>query len=207
MGHYPEALKAYQRTFDSAEKTGFIGAQAYGLIGQASIRVLAGELTLAQSDLDRAAAIMQGKIPESSSVQLRRVFTQAQLDAAQNREDKALAGLTKIVDLSSSNNSPGNAAAVSAYRLRAEIEMRQGKGDLALSDARKAVQVAESLQGANRFSGDTGLAYLTLGGVLLKTTERSNAPAALRSAVDHLSNSLGHEHPDTQHAEQLLAQT
>src|ERR1700759_3461951 len=61
MGRYPEALKAYQRTFASAEKTGFIGGQAYALIGQASIYVLSGDLTQAQNDLNRAAAIMHGK--------------------------------------------------------------------------------------------------------------------------------------------------
>jgi serine/threonine-protein kinase len=206
MGRYPEALKAYQRTFESAEKTGFVGAQGYALVGQASIRASQGDLTRAQSDLSRAGAIMQGKVGEASTIQLRRIFTQAQIDAVQNRQDGALSGLNRIIELSSAKNSTGNAAAVSAYRLRAEIEMRQGQSADAEADARKAVQMAESLQGANRFSSDTGLSYLTLGGVLLHAPDRSQAPVALHAAVDHLSNALGEDHPDTKQARRLIAQ-
>jgi serine/threonine protein kinase/tetratricopeptide (TPR) repeat protein len=206
MGHYPEALRAYERTYESAEKTGFVGAQAYALVGEASVRVTQGDLTQAQSDLKHASAVMQGKVGETSIIQLRRSYTQAQIDVAQKHPESAITALNRIIELSNAKNSAGNAAAVSAYRLRAEIEMRQGQGEAAETDARKAVHMAESLQGANRFSSDTGLSYLTLGGVLMSAPNRSQAPVALQAAVDHLSNALGEEHPDTQQAKHLLAQ-
>jgi serine/threonine protein kinase len=205
MGRYPEALKAYQRTFESAEKTGFIGAQAYALIGQASIHALSGELTQAQSDLDRAAAIMHGKIGDSSAVQQRRLHTQAQIDVALDRRESALFNLNKIIQVSTANNALGSSSSVNAYRLRADIQLREGKIDEAEADARKAVLIAEHLQGANRFSGDTGLAYLTLAGVLTRKPDRTRAQEALRAAIDHLTNALGEEHPDTLQSKRLLS--
>jgi tetratricopeptide (TPR) repeat protein len=207
MGRYPEALEAYKRTTDSGEKTGFLGGQAYGLVGQAAVLIVMGDLAQAQDHLSHAQALMQGKIGDSSPIQLRRTYAQAQLDVARKQDDKALGELNKMVELTVSNRTSGSAAAVHAYRLRAEIELRQGKSESAEADARRAVRLAEGLQGANRYSADTGLAYLTLGEVLLKTSDHAQAKAMLRSAVDHLGNIVGEGHPDTQQANHLLSET
>jgi serine/threonine-protein kinase len=205
MGRYPEALTAYRRTAESGEKTGFLGGQAYGLVGQAAVRIVMGDLAQAQEDLSHAGALMDGKIGSASPIQLRRVYAQAQLDVARKQDDLALTELNKIVELVVSNRTSGSAAAVHAYRLRAAIEMRQGKDESAEADARRAVRLAEGLRGANRYSADAGLAYLTLGEVLLKSPDHGQAQAALRSAVEHLTNIVGQEHPDTQQANRLLA--
>jgi serine/threonine-protein kinase len=207
MGRYPEALEAYKRTTDSGEKTGFLGGQAYGLVGEGAVLIVTGELSQAQDRLNQAQALMKGKIGESSPIQLRRAYAQAQLDVARKQDDKALAELNKMVELVASNRTSGSAAAVHAYRLRADIELRQGKGESAEADARRAVRLAEGLRGANRYSADLGLAYLTLGEVLLKTPDHAQAQTVLRSAVEHLGNIVGQGHPDTQQATHLLSES
>jgi hypothetical protein len=87
--------------------------------------------------------------------------TQAQIDVALDRRESAVSNLNKIIQVSTANNALGSSSSVNAYRLRADIQLQEGKIDEAEADAGKAVLIAEHLQGANRFSGDTGLAYLT----------------------------------------------
>jgi eukaryotic-like serine/threonine-protein kinase len=205
LGRYPEALEAYNRTYDSAVQTGFVGAQGYALIGKASVLVQLGDLAGAQSNLDRATALIQGRMAESSPIQLRRAFTQSQIESAQGRVHEALASVTHLIDGLLAHNQRLNPAAVSAYRERAELEV-QDRGHDAEVDAREAVKIAEALQGGNRFSGDTGGAYLTLGSVLAKAGDARGARAALETAVDHLSHALGPEHPATKRAQDLGAQ-
>jgi tetratricopeptide (TPR) repeat protein len=93
-----------------------------------------------------------------------------------------------------------------AYRQRGELEAQQGERDRAQADARKALEIAERLQGGKPFSVDTGLGYLTLGRILRESGDAQSARTALQSAAKHLANSVGAEHPDTQLAQQLLVQ-
>jgi hypothetical protein len=127
------------------------------------------------------------------------------IEAAQGRVHEALASVTHLIDGLLAHNQRLNPAAVSAYRERAELEV-QDRGHDAEVDAREAVKIAEALQGGNRFSGDTGGAYLTLGSVLAKSGDARGARAALETAVDHLSHALGPEHPATKRAQDLGAQ-
>ncbi|HUI60826.1 MAG TPA: protein kinase [Steroidobacteraceae bacterium] len=206
MGRLQEALQAYEGTYDSAVKTGFLGGQGYALVGKASVLLAQGEVSQAQASLDHAKTLIEGKVPETSPIQLRRLLTQAHLDAVQGHNASAMTTATHIIDLMNARNGQTNPAVVAAYRQRAELEVKQGQGDAATSDARKAVDIARSLQARNRYSIDTGSAYLTLGSVLEQTGDKAGARTALQSAVDHLSNAAGDQLPDTRHARQLLAQ-
>jgi serine/threonine-protein kinase len=205
LGRYDEALKEYDRTFLSGAQTGYVGAQAYALIGKAGVLVQLKDFAQAQSNLDRAEQLMKGTVPEGHPAQMRRMMIQALIDAAQGRPANANATVNRVIELLSARGS-SHAAMANAYRQRAELESRQGNGKLAEADARKALQVAQGLQGGKPFSGDTGLAYLTLGGILRQTGDVAGAQAALQAAVDHLTNSVGADHPDTLRAQGLLAQ-
>lgn len=205
LGRYDEALKEYDRTFQSATQTGYVGAQAYALIGKAGVLVQLKDLTHAQSNLDRAAQLMKGTVPEGHPAQMRRMMIQALIDAARGRAANANQAVSHVIELLSARGS-SHAAMANAYRQRAELESGQGEGKLAEADARKALQVAQDLQGGKPFSGDTGLAYLTLGSILLQSGDVRGSHAALQAAVDHLSNSVGAEHPDTLRARGLLTQ-
>jgi eukaryotic-like serine/threonine-protein kinase len=205
VGRYDEALKEYDRTFLSGVQTGYVAAQAYALIGKAGVLVQLKDFAQAQSNLDQAARLMKGTVPEGHPAQIRHLMIQALIDAAQGRLANANKAVNHVIELLSARGS-SHAAMANAYRQRAELESQQGEGRLAEADARKALQVAQGLQGGKPFSGDTGLAYLTLGSILRQTGDLPEAHSALQAAVDHLTNSVGADHPDTLRAQGLLAQ-
>ena len=205
VGRYDEALKEYDRTFLSGVQTGYVAAQAYALIGKAGVLVQLKDFTQAQSNLDQAARLMKGTVPEGHPAQMRHLMIQALIDAAQGRPANANKAVNHVIELLSARGS-SHAAMANAYRQRAELESQQGEGRLAEADARKALQVAQGLQGGKPFSGDTGLAYLTLGSILRQTGDLREAHSAFQGALDHLTNSVGAGHPDTLRAQSLLTQ-
>src|SRR5438552_14364280 len=203
MARNDEALRAYDRTYAAAETTGFLAAKAYALIGKANVFVRMDDYTQGQRNLGQAVELMRGKVPEAHSAQIRLNMTQARIDAAQGRLESASKTFSRMIELLEARGASGPALA-SAYRLRGEVEAQQGKRAEALMDAEKAVQVAEGLQGGKQYSDDAGLAYLSLGRVLRAAGERERAKTALQTAVAHLSNSVGADHPDTRAAQSLL---
>ena len=200
-----EALQAYDRTYASAEATGFLAAQAYALIGKANVYVRLKDYEKAELDLRKASELMGSKVPEAHASQIRLRMTQARIDAAQGRTGAASGAFSRVIELLEARGASTPALA-SAYRLRAELEAQEGKREPARADADRALRIAQSMQGGKPYSDDTGLAYLSLGRVLEAAGERDGARAALQSAATHLSNSVGADHPDTLAAQQLLAQ-
>ncbi|MEP6548468.1 MAG: serine/threonine-protein kinase [Gammaproteobacteria bacterium] len=203
LGRYDEALQAYDRTLQSGEQTGFVGAQAYALIGKAGVLTTLKDYTQAQSDLDRAAGLMKDKVPEAHPAQIRRMMIQARIDAAQGRLDNSGKEIARVVDLLSARG-VSHPALANAYRQRAELESQQSAIALAEADARKALQIDRSLQGGKPFSGDTGMAYLTLGRILRQEGKDTDARSALQAAALHLTKTMGADHPDSKLAQSLL---
>ncbi len=95
---------------------------------------------------------------------------------------------------------------LSAYRQRAELALQSGEPEQALVDARKALDLARTLQGGNARSALTGLAWLTLGRVLRDTGEAAGSRDAVSAAHTELLNTLGADHPDAQRAQRLLSE-
>jgi len=201
-----DALRAYERTYTAAQTTGFLAAQAYALVGKANVHVRTGDYAQAQRELNEAGDLMRGKIPDAHPSQIRLSVTQGRIEAAQGRLDGAVKIFTHVIDVLEERGAAGPAL-VSGYRLRGEVEARQGKRAEALADAEKAVKIAAGLQGGQQYSDDAGLAYLSLGRVLQAAGENERAKAALQSAIAHLSHSVGDDHPDTRTAQELLSQT
>jgi tetratricopeptide (TPR) repeat protein len=205
VGRFDEAQREYDRAHDSAVKNGYVSAEGYALIGKANIFVETNDLDQAQGNLDRAKEVLQGKVADTSPTQIRRMLVQTRIDAARGKLTGAHQALSHVVDLLTAGGAQTNSSLVSAYRQRAEIEQRMGQPAQAKDDATKAVEVAKSLQGGTKYSGYTGQASLTLGSVLQAQGDTQAAAAALRSALEHLSNTEGSGHPDTQQAQKLLA--
>jgi tetratricopeptide (TPR) repeat protein len=200
-----EALQAYDRTYASAQATGFLAAQAYALVGKASVYTRLEDYAQAERNAREAAELMGSKVPEHHPSQIRLSMAQARIDYAQGRTDAASRTCTRVIGLLEARGASTPALA-SAYRLRAEIEAKKGERDVAKADAQKALQIAEGMQGGKPYSDDTGLAYLSLGRVLQLSGDPEGARAALQSAALHLGNSVGEDHPDTRTAQRLLAE-
>jgi tetratricopeptide (TPR) repeat protein len=206
VGRYPEALIAFDRTYDSAVKNGFVGAQGYALIGKANILVQTNALEQAQKELDHAGEILRGKVSDTSSTQIRRMLVQSQLDAARGKLKVAEDGISHVVDLLNAQGDKTNSALIAAYRQRAEIKLNLGESAMARQDADKAVELARNLGEGNSYSAYTGQANLILGTVLHAQGDNAAARVALTTAIQHLGKTEGPDHPDTRQAQKRLTE-
>ena len=206
VARYDDALTAFDQAYDSAVKSGFVSAQGYALIGKANILVQTNSLDRAQAELDHAAAILHGKVSDTSSTQIRRMLVQTELDSARGRLKVAQDGIAHVVELLNAQGDKTNSALVSAYRQRAEIELKLGNPSKAKENADKAVEIARNLGEGNSYSAFTGQANLILGDVLHAQGDNAAARVALTTAVQHLDKTEGADHPDTRRAQKILAE-
>jgi serine/threonine protein kinase len=206
VGRFDEALAAFDQAYDSAVKNGFVSAQGYALIGKANILVQTNSLDQAQTELDRAAAILHGKVSDTSSTQMRRMLVQTELDAARGKLKVAQDGIAHVVELLNAQGDKTNSALVTAYRQRAEIELKLDDPAKAKEDALKAVELARKIGEGNSYSAFTGQANLILGTVLHAQGDNAAARTALTTAVQHLDKTEGADHPDTRRAQKILTE-
>ena len=87
---------------------------------------------------------------------------------------------------------------------RSRVEADLGQLAAAESDARAALELLQAGTPAGIWSTVVGSAYLALGRTLEQRADRSGARDALQSAVLHLENAAGREHPETVIARELL---
>lgn len=206
VGRYPEALIAFDQTYDSAVKNGFVSAQGYALVGKAYILIQTNALDQAQHELDHAAEILRGKVSDTSSTQIGRMLVQSELDAARGKLKVAEDGNSRVVDLLNAQGDKTNAALVTAYRQRAEIELQMSQPAKARQDADRTIELARGLGEGNAYSAFTGQANLILGHVLHVQGDNAAARIALMNAVQHLGKTEGPDHPDTRQAQRLLTE-
>ncbi len=205
LARYDDALRAYERARAAAKTSGFVAAEAYALVGKANMLSIQGDYAKAQESVTQAAALMAGKVPDYHASQVRLNLLQARIEVAQGRPQSAAAIDTKVIDVLEARGA-STPARVTAYRQRAEVEAGAGKRDAALADAEKAIAIAKKLlaDAPKPWSDDMGLAQLSLGRVLQSAGETEKARAALTTAVEHLSGSLGDKNPETKTARELL---
>jgi len=203
LGRYEEALAAYERTFDAGERTGFVAAKAYSLAGSANVFAALGDPAKAQRSLDRATPLIGG-LAEAHPARIRHTMVQARVEAARGEFDAARKRFTGVIDLMSKQGL-SHPALASAHRQRAELALKLGDRERALTDAERALELARNLQGDLPHSDLTGLAWLTLGRVLRANEDAQRSRKALEMAEAHLINTVGLDNPDTQAARRLLA--
>ncbi len=95
-GRFPEAAAAYEACIDAANQNGRADHAARCLLGQGAARILSGELSLAETNLNQALQLsrQQGDVPGQRSALLARgklATYQARFNQADERFDEALA--------------------------------------------------------------------------------------------------------------------
>src|SRR2546426_5343834 len=105
--------------------------------------------------------------------------------------------------------SPSPRRAVSGWPLsrflldRTNLELQMGRPDEAAAHAARALALNQTAAGPGATSSDIGSASLALGRALLGQGKRTEAHAALSLAVEHLTLTLGADHPSTRLATRL----
>jgi serine/threonine-protein kinase len=90
-----------------------------------------------------------------------------------------------------------------ALLLRSDLDLREGKVAAAEGDARRALSLAQTLQGSLPYSNSTGLAWLALGEALSKQADEAGAQQAIHTAVSQLSHTVDENHPSLLRAREL----
>lgn len=88
---------------------------------------------------------------------------------------------------------------------RSDIERQLGHLSEAEADATRAVNMLQDASSPRMLSCNVGGAYLALGRAFAAERKRQEAQSAFHSAVEHLQNTLGSDHPETRTARDLEA--
>jgi len=127
---------------------------------------------------------------------------QARLDAARRRYPAALAGYTRVIEFFDGRDMTV-APLARALIARGEAHLEAGAFDPAMADARRALEVARSLQGDKPHSSYTGLALLLIARVQERLGERAAVRETTQEAMPNLAKTLGEQHPAFRIAREL----
>ncbi|HTT11260.1 MAG TPA: protein kinase [Burkholderiaceae bacterium] len=185
IGRYEEAAAGYSAALAGARKQGNFVSTATALLGLTGLARERGEIAAAERLLAEARQVVEARLPAGATAVARMWLERGHLDLAQGRADDAFSAFDIAV------KSPGPLAGrVSALGGRAQSELKLGRIEGANADARRALELAQSLQAGNAYSARTGSAWLDLSRVLLAQGDRAGASHALQSAIEHLSNTV-----------------
>jgi serine/threonine-protein kinase len=202
LARYPQALAEAKRAFELARDVGAVEFKVRALLTQAQVHRELGDLKQAQVLIDAAAVEAAEGAPRSLaaiSVQINR----ARLALMEQRAGDALALLVPAMQRLEQDGNR-TVAVSNALRVRAEARWQRGDTEGAIVDAQRAVDIARDAQGGKPHSYITGQAWLLLGRIEQDAGHAAAARSALQSAVEHLSATLGDDHPETRKARLAL---
>jgi tetratricopeptide (TPR) repeat protein len=119
------------------------------------------------------------------------------LPGALRLADEALA-----IDEAAGDSGSSNLAQALVQRAELRLELRQP--DLAVDDASRALAMLEETASAGMHTITLGRAYLALARALRGKGDREGGYAMLASAIEHLEDAAGPDHPETLEAQALL---
>lgn len=204
LGREDEAISMIQRAIDEAGRLDDQVVQLQALLLLAGAHRQRGDLDRATALFDEAERQLRQRLPPGhdafASLALQRAniaLLRGQLDQARRLASEALG---------QAEASSHGADLVSAALLRrAQIELADGRADVALADARRAVEAEERRSPPDRPSSRLGRLYLTLGDAQGAAGQAAGARSTLDRAIRHLDASLGRDHADARRARELLA--
>jgi serine/threonine protein kinase len=199
MGRHDEALALYQQTVVDAAKSNRLDSRLFGLLGSASIHCDLGDVGAAEKSLADARAAMKGLVPAGSPPVLAADAVEGRIALARGQLDEAQRIFSSTLTAHAANKQPSGSV-VMLYLYRSEVALRQRRTEDALHDAHEALDLAKKLQGGIAFSSRTGMSWLATSEALAQQGRNDEAHAALSTALEHLKNALGEEHPTTRRA-------
>jgi tetratricopeptide (TPR) repeat protein len=190
LGRYRDALDSFERALVAAQADGHLHLQAYSLGGAGLALRELGELDRAEAYLRRLEALDAQARPVGGSAAAQEHHLRGRL--ALSRGDLPLARREFSLLL---EDRKARGSTVNALLARAETGLREGRVELAATDAQEALRLARSMQGSMPHSVRTGQAWLLEGDVRARQGAPDIARDAYAAAVDHLSHSADPAHP------------
>ncbi len=200
LGRYAEAHREYVSALSLAHEQKSTRAEFYCLIGLGSSSVELHNLPAARTYFSQAAQILSPSGRDDGDNSTTLTLLKAQIALADGQLAAARADYEHAA-----KSARDNLARIAAALGLADTELTSDDATAAEAPARRALSIAESLQGGVPFSNRTGLSWLMLGRVLQKLGDATHAHQAFESAVTHLSNTVDAEHPSMIRARELAS--
>jgi serine/threonine-protein kinase len=203
------ALGRLGEAWAEAERAWVVADQAGAAVFKLNARVMQAAILRERGDLDSASRILTdvapsaAELPADSFAVIAHQQGCATIALRRGRFVEAALAIEPVIRLFEERDMRIGVL-ITALRLRAEIRWGQGNLAAAVTDARRALAIAEDLRGTNPCSSFTGLCSLLLARLERASGNLQEADAARRNAVVHLSGALGDEHPESRLARQLF---
>jgi tetratricopeptide (TPR) repeat protein len=198
IGRYGESRDAYNRCIELSVKGGLTNMRLHCMTGLAWVARELGDVKLADRNLREASELARIAVPSVGAELITLKIARGRIALANNQLAEARTSLDAAI-------ADGNTVffQMTALVPRAKLNLNEGRLAEAEADARKALALAQGTQGGVPYSNRTGLAWLVLGRVLAKKGDKAGSQQALRSALEHLSNTVDADHPKLLLARQL----
>ncbi len=199
IGRYAEAREGYEDCVRLSIRGELPHMRVHCLLGLAWVSRELEDARAADRYLNEAAEIARTSVPADAPGQVLLGITRGRIALANNQLFEARRSLDDAVASGSSVY-----FRMTTLQSRAELNLVEGRLAEAESDARKSLSLARESQGEVPYSNRTGLSLLVLGRVLARKGDAAGSLAALRSAIEQLSNTVDAGHPALRLAQQLV---
>jgi len=190
IGRYDESRYAYNRCIELSLKGELANMRLHCMSGLAWVARELGDVKSADRYLREASELARTLVPTVGAELITLKIARGRIALANNQRAEARTNLDAAI-------ADGNTVfyQMTALVARAELNLNEGRLAEAEADARRALLLAQNAQGGVAYSNRTGLSWLILGRVLAKKGDTAGTQQALRSALEHLSNTVDADHP------------
>ena len=197
LGRFESSREEFLRCLGPSGVAPNLVSQTNCLAGLTSVSLALGDVDGAKKTLASVATLVGHSEPGSPEIVAlqtlrgRIAVVEHRLDEARTNFDAAIA------------NGRSQSQILRALLLRSDLDLSEGQVSAAKADARRALSLAQTLQGSLPYSNNTGLAWLALGEALSKQADDAGAQQAFHTAVAQLSHTVDDNHPSLQRARGL----
>ncbi len=206
-GKFEEASAYAERAHSLATRLGLEGTVNHALLTRARNYLAQGDADRAEAMLDEVEPRLRLVLPEGHyafgaliSQRAQVAHLRGDLPGALRLTDEALAIYEAAV--AAGHSGPSSLAQALVQRAELRLELRQP--DLAVDDASRALALLKKTSPDGSHTIGLGRAYLIQARALRARGDREAALAALTSALEHLQDAAGPDHPETLEAQALL---
>ena len=199
LGQFQQAAGYGERGYAQAQQAGDQVVIWQSLLLRAAVYRGLGDLARASAMLSEVEPRLRRMLPPGHIAFA--AFASEQALVAQKDGDPraAMALIRQAVDITEASTRAGRQGADSLPLFlvtRSNLELELNQPVEAAADVARALTLMEEAAQPGTFSRDVGNAWLTRGLALQALGKREDARAALRSAWEHVKNSVGSDHPD-----------
>jgi eukaryotic-like serine/threonine-protein kinase len=197
-----EAASYAERAYVEGRQAADEQVVAQSLMARASIYRERGELTRATATLLELDRKLKQLLPTGHVAFATLLSEQGMVAQARGNDQAAATALDRAAALAAASSQSTEYLPPILLR-RADLRLKMNRLHEARADAERALAMERESVGPGSFSGRIGRAYLMLGRALYAQRKIAEAQVAYRSALEHLSPTMGADHPDVRLARQL----